>query len=106
MRRDRVVMVVVAGCLLLSGGPGCASMRRLNLNRDLRPCSDGFAETADGWRLGVRHYRPIRPDPRKLPVVQKSASAAKNSSRRTIEIAAKRRPRSADQTVDCRSKDQ
>ena len=36
---------------------------------DLRPCSDGFAYTADGWRLGVRHFRPVAPDPEKLPVV-------------------------------------
>lgn len=69
MRGSRVVLAMMAGCVLLLGVSGCASMRRLNLNRDLRPCSDGFTRTADGWMLGVRHYRPGRPDPNKLPVV-------------------------------------
>ncbi len=36
---------------------------------DLRPCTDGYAYTRDGWRLGVRHYRPRHPDPNKLPVI-------------------------------------
>jgi pimeloyl-ACP methyl ester carboxylesterase len=36
---------------------------------DLRPCTDGYAYTKDGWKLGVRHYRPASPDPGKLPVV-------------------------------------
>ena len=36
---------------------------------DLRPCTDGYAYTEDGWRLGVRHYRPEHPDPGKLPVI-------------------------------------
>jgi pimeloyl-ACP methyl ester carboxylesterase len=36
---------------------------------DLRPCTDGYAYTRDGWRLGVRHYRPEHPDPGKLPVI-------------------------------------
>src|SRR3954466_6291331 len=53
-------------CVLL---PGCASMRRNAPSPDLRPCTDGFAYTRDGWRLGVRHYRPAHPDPGKLPVV-------------------------------------
>jgi pimeloyl-ACP methyl ester carboxylesterase len=44
-------------------------MRREAPTPDLRPCTDGYAYTADGWRLGVRHYRPKHPDPGKLPVV-------------------------------------
>ena len=44
-------------------------MRREAPSPDLRPCTDGYAYTADGWRLGVRHYRPQQPDPAKLPVV-------------------------------------
>jgi pimeloyl-ACP methyl ester carboxylesterase len=49
--------------------PGCATMRRHADDPDLRPASDGFADTADGWHLGIRHIRPERPDPGKLPVV-------------------------------------
>lgn len=52
-----------------AGVSGCATMRREAPSPDLRPCTDGFAYTADGWRLGVRHYRPEHPDPDKLPVV-------------------------------------
>ncbi len=48
---------------------GCATMRRNAPSPDLRPCTDGYAYTEDGWRLGVRHYRPDQPDPGKLPVV-------------------------------------
>ena len=44
-------------------------MRREAISPDLRPCTDGYAYTADGWRLGVRHYRPLQPDPDKLPVI-------------------------------------
>jgi pimeloyl-ACP methyl ester carboxylesterase len=44
-------------------------MRREAPSPDLRPCTDGYAYTADGWRLGVRHYRPEHPDPNKLPVI-------------------------------------
>jgi len=54
--------------LTLATAPGCASLRRF-ADRDLAPCRESFAETADGWRLGVRRYRPARPDPGKLPVV-------------------------------------
>lgn len=53
-------------CALASG---CAAMRREAPSPDLRPCTDGYAFTADGWRLGVRHYVPEHPDPGKLPVV-------------------------------------
>ena len=66
MRRPRRF----AGFLFVLGlVPGCATMRREAPAPDLRPCSDGFAYTADGWRLGVRHERPARRDPGKLPVV-------------------------------------
>jgi pimeloyl-ACP methyl ester carboxylesterase len=44
-------------------------LRRNAPSPDLRPCSDGYAYTEDGWRLGVRHYRPDHVDPGKLPVV-------------------------------------
>ena len=44
-------------------------MRRNAPSPDLRPCTDGYAYTEDGWRLGVRHYRPEHPDPGKLPVI-------------------------------------
>jgi lysosomal acid lipase/cholesteryl ester hydrolase len=53
----------------LAVGPGCATMRAWAPSPDLRPCTDGFTETADGWRLGIRHYRPEHPDPGKWPVV-------------------------------------
>jgi lysosomal acid lipase/cholesteryl ester hydrolase len=52
-----------------AGLSGCATMRREAPSPDLRPCTDGYAYTADGWRLGIRHYRPSNPDPNKLPVV-------------------------------------
>lgn len=48
---------------------GCASMRKNVAVCDLRPCSDDYTYTRDGWRLGVRHYHPDRPDPAKLPVI-------------------------------------
>ncbi len=44
-------------------------MRRHAPSADLRPCTDDFVYTADGWRLGIRHLRPTTPDPNKLPVV-------------------------------------
>ena len=44
-------------------------MRRNAPSPDLRPCTDGYAYTADGWRLGVRHYRPQHRDPNKFPVI-------------------------------------
>jgi lysosomal acid lipase/cholesteryl ester hydrolase len=49
--------------------PGCATMRRNATSIDHRPCSDGYAYTKDGWRLGIRHIRPANPDPGKLPIV-------------------------------------
>jgi lysosomal acid lipase/cholesteryl ester hydrolase len=53
----------------LAALPGCATMRCNAPSPLLRPCTDGYAETADGWRLGVRRVRPATPDPGKLPVV-------------------------------------
>ena len=44
-------------------------MRRQAESPDLRPCTDGYAYTRDGWRLGMRHIAPAVPDPGKLPVV-------------------------------------
>ena len=61
--------VVCAWLVLCAGFSGCATMRREAPSPDLRPCTDGYAYTADGWRLGVRHYRPEQPDPGKLPVI-------------------------------------
>ena len=56
-------------CLVLALVPGCATVRNNAPSPDLRPCSDGFAYTKDGWKLGVRHLTPPHPDPSKLPVV-------------------------------------
>jgi pimeloyl-ACP methyl ester carboxylesterase len=44
-------------------------MRRIAPNEWHRPCTDGFIDTEDGWRLGIRHIQPANPDPDKLPVV-------------------------------------
>lgn len=65
-RRCPSVPILALGLMVLSG---CATMRTNAPMVDLRPCTDGYAETEDGWRLGVRRYRPSRPDPGKLPVV-------------------------------------
>src|SRR4051794_4342601 len=66
---SRTWCVLGGAVLALSLGSGCATMRRAARDPDLRPCADGFALTADGWRLGVRHIRPRRPDPGRDPVV-------------------------------------
>ncbi|CAN5890636.1 alpha/beta fold hydrolase [soil metagenome] len=65
----RIGLLLMSLTLTFVSGPGCATMRRATLNRDLRPCTEGYAETADGWRIGIRHYRSDRPDPTKDPVV-------------------------------------
>jgi pimeloyl-ACP methyl ester carboxylesterase len=67
LRRPIWVLLPIVAALPIAGG--CASMRRNVSNRDLRPCTDDYAYTRDGWRLGIRHYHPCRPDPAKLPVV-------------------------------------
>ena len=68
-RLSRREWAAAALALGFSGLSGCANMRRNALSPDLRPCTDEFAYTEDGWRLGVRRYRPARPDPGKLPVI-------------------------------------
>jgi lysosomal acid lipase/cholesteryl ester hydrolase len=68
-RRGRLMFAYGLICAGLSVCAGCATMRRDAPSPDLRPCTDGYAYTEDGWRLGVRHYRPERPDPGKLPVI-------------------------------------
>lgn len=60
---------ILALLLIGAAGTGCATTRTYSLNPDHRPCTDGFAETDDGWRLGIRHYRPMVPDASKYPVV-------------------------------------
>ncbi len=68
-RRGRMLFAYGIFCAGLAMPAGCASMRRNAPSPDLRPCTDGYAYTEDGWRLGVRHYVPASPDPGKLPVV-------------------------------------
>jgi lysosomal acid lipase/cholesteryl ester hydrolase len=65
----RLVRIFGVCALCLALVPGCATMRENAPSLDLRPCSDGFACTSDGWKLGIRHIRPATPDPSKLPVV-------------------------------------
>lgn len=65
-RRFPIPAMALALALL---APGCASMRRNAPSPDLRPCSEGFAPTKDGWMLAVRRIRPDSPNPAKLPVV-------------------------------------
>jgi lysosomal acid lipase/cholesteryl ester hydrolase len=68
-RRGRLILAYGLICASLVVWPGCATMRCDAPSPDLRPCTDGYAYTEDGWRLGVRHYRPKQPDPGKLPVI-------------------------------------
>jgi lysosomal acid lipase/cholesteryl ester hydrolase len=68
-RRGRIVFAYGLLCAGLSLVLGCAGMRRYAPSADLRPCTDGYAYTEDGWRLGVRHYQSANPDPGKLPVI-------------------------------------
>src|SRR4051812_37744323 len=63
----RLALGAISGWMLLA--TGCASMRFHAPHPDLRPCTDGFATTADGWKLGIRRFDPARADPGKLPVV-------------------------------------
>lgn len=44
-------------------------MRNRAESLDLRPCSEGFATTDDGWKLGVRRVSSRIPNSGKLPVV-------------------------------------
>lgn len=68
-RLSRREWAAAALALGLSGLSGCAAMRRNAPSPDLRPCTDEYAYTDDGWRLGVRRFRPDRPSLGKLPVV-------------------------------------
>jgi lysosomal acid lipase/cholesteryl ester hydrolase len=68
-RRGRMRFAYGFFCAGLSMLAGCANMRCNAPSPDLRPCTDGYAYTDDGWKLGVRHYRPEHPDPGKLPVI-------------------------------------
>ncbi len=68
-RRGRIRFAYGFLCAGLWSLVGCATMRRDAPTADLRPCTDAYAYTEDGWRLGIRHYRPEHPDPGKLPVV-------------------------------------
>lgn len=58
-------------CALVALGllPGCSTLRLVHPDHDLRPCSDTFAVTRDGWRLGIRLYPAFHRDPSKYPVV-------------------------------------
>ena len=66
---SRIRHALALGFLTLATLPGCATMRGNAVDPIHRPCTDGYAYTADGWRIGIRHLRPIHPDPEKLPVV-------------------------------------
>ncbi len=68
-RRGRTICALGVFWAGLWSMGGCATPRRLAPSPDLRPCTDDYTYTKDGWRLGVRHYRPQNPDPGKLPVV-------------------------------------
>ena len=68
-RRGRTIFALGLLWAGLLSSTGCATARRVAPSPDLRPCTDDFAYTKDGWRLGVRHYRAQNPDPGKLPVV-------------------------------------
>lgn len=57
------------GVVCLAVGSGCATIRSNADDPLLRPCTDGYALTKDGWKLGIRHLKPYHPDPNKLPVV-------------------------------------
>ncbi len=65
LRLIRLTVLVVS----LISGSGCAVLRDHAPHRDLRPCTEEYARTDDGWNLGVRRYRPRTPDPNKRPVI-------------------------------------
>ena len=67
--RSRLARLVVAVGLVAGVLPGCATMRYHAESLDLRPCAQGFATTADGWKLGMRHFPAAEPHSGKLPVV-------------------------------------
>ena len=65
----RLGLASLIAAVLLPTVFGCAAMRSHAPDPVLRPCTDGYVETEDGWRLGIRHIHPSQPDPSKLPVV-------------------------------------
>lgn len=67
--RCRGVLLPLLVAMAVPWVSGCAVLRHHVPNVDLQPCTDGFAITDDGWKLGIRHYRPPVPDPGKNPVV-------------------------------------
>lgn len=70
MRAGRISKRLMLALLLMTADmTGCTTMRERALLPDLRPCTDGYAYTDDGWKLGIKRYRPRHPDPGKLPVV-------------------------------------
>jgi pimeloyl-ACP methyl ester carboxylesterase len=62
-------LLALSSACVLGLAAGCAVMRNHTSQLMLRPCSDGYAVTRDGWMLGIRHFHPESPDPGKLPVV-------------------------------------
>jgi pimeloyl-ACP methyl ester carboxylesterase len=68
-RRSTPRTLVLLACAALAAATGCATIRRYAPDPLHRPCREGYVVTADGWRLGIRHIRPARPDPTKMPVV-------------------------------------
>lgn len=67
--RDGSRLRLSLAALALMMASGCATSRCWAPDPYHRPCTDGYAMTADGWRLGIRRVRPMHPDPGKLPVV-------------------------------------
>lgn len=68
-RCSRKLFPVVMLASLCGGLSGCAAMRQHASNLDLQPCRNSFAETDDGWRLGVKRFRPKVLAPNKDPVI-------------------------------------
>jgi pimeloyl-ACP methyl ester carboxylesterase len=69
MWHGRWIVRLLSVVALAATMPGCATMRRNAVTPDLRPCSDDYVYTSDGWRLGIRRIRPETLDPSRLPVV-------------------------------------
>ena len=62
-------LFALALSLAVCASAGCATVRCMAPDPLLRPCSESYTITQDGWRLGIRHIRPDVEDPSKLPVV-------------------------------------